>query len=404
MARKKVDLLKNIDVRELEEKEVFRVRLYHKGKSYTATKDTLSEAVAWRDDTKVRLKAGIPLDGETPSGDIELGKATDDFIKGQQGKAESTINGYVWTQNQLLNYFGENTLLSHITQSKMYEYISHRQNKDRVGVSKIRQELSFVKMLYETAQAWDIDLENPARNIKRPQHAKVSREEEIEKVIKEEELKPFLEKILHGHPHKYIKEETYHKKFGDRNKKLYAYLVFLLYTGMRPSEAMFLRWGKPSVKYIKEARLKKWHAGYVDFTRGGFSNVGTKTVSRFVPAHPVVKKIIEKMIKEGEFIFVPDETGQSRRKYRYYRSAFETARANTVLESGESLRQNIDFYSFRHTARSRMAVCGLQDSAAETIIGHEGDKMQRTYTHYDDADLIKEIAKLDYQTLRNHPR
>jgi hypothetical protein len=43
-----------------------------------------------------------------------------------------------------------------------------------------------------------------------------------------------------------------------------------------------------------------------------------------------------------------------------------------------------------------MAVCGVQDSAAETIIGHEGDKMQMTYTHYEDEDLIREIKKLKY--------
>lgn len=395
--------LQNIQPRkDVDGDTVYRVRIHHKGNSYSATRDTLSEAAAWRDDTKYRLKHNIALDGEIPQGDMTLGKATDKFIQATAGRAASTVKGYIWSQRQLLKYFGEYALLSSITQSKMYEYVSHRQNVDQIGSSKLCQELSFVKMVYETARAWDIEIPSPERNIKRPKKHKKSREEKLERVVKEDELIPFLSSIRAGKPHKYITAEKYQAKYGPRNRTLYLYLVFLLHTGMRPSEAVFLRWEKPSAKTIKEARGKKTHAGYLDTARGGFANVGTKTEPRFVPAHPVTINIIDRLQKEmtGQFIFLPDEHGQKMTPYRYYRSAFETARSGTILEDGTHLRENIDFYSFRHTARSRMAVCGVQDSAAENIIGHEGDKMQAVYTHYEDQDLIQEIKKLDYPWLK----
>lgn len=398
MAKK--NLLKNIEVRVGRDgTESYRVRLINNGKTYSATRDTLTEALSWRDDAKYKLKNNIPLDGDVPSGDMTIGKATDKFISGSTGKAESTVRGYVWSQTQILKYFGEDTLLSSITQSRIYDYVSHRTHKDGVGASKIRQELSLIKMVYDTAKSWDIDIDSPERNINRPRKQKLSREEKLERVIKIDELIPFLEKVRSGNPHKWITKEAYHKKFYDRNKKLYLYLIFLLHTGMRPSEAAFMRWDKPTAKYIKEARLKKYHAGYVDVARGGFSNIGTKTQPRFVPGHPIAMQIIKSIKRDGSFVFIPDEHGQKRKPYRYYRSAFETARSNTLLKDGGKLRGNIDFYSFRHTARSRMAVCGVQDSAAETIIGHEGDKMQAVYTHYDDGDLIEEIKKLNYPSI-----
>lgn len=397
-----IDPMKNILARkDVAGDLVYRVRIYHKDKTYSATRDTLSEAAAWRDDTKYRLKNSITLDGEIPQGDMTLGKATDKFIMTTAGRAASTVNGYIWSQRQLLKFFGADALLSSITQSKMYEYVSHRQNVDLIGSSKLCQELSFIKMVYETARAWDIEIPSPERNIKRPKKRKKSSEEKLERVIKESELIPFLSSIRAGKPHKYITVEKYQDKYGPRNRTLYLYLLFLLYTGMRPSEAAFLRWKKQSPKTIKYARVKKIHAGYFDIARGGFANVGTKTVPRFVPAHPVAIQIVEQLQKDntGLFLFLPDEHGQKMTPYRYYRSAFETARAGTTLKDGSKLRENIDFYSFRHTARSKMAVCGVQDSAAENIIGHDGDKMQAVYTHYEDQDLIREIKKLDYPKL-----
>ncbi len=356
-----------------------------------------------RRETLEKLRAGLPLENETPDGDMTLVEASAKFIMGMQSsRAKASLSSYNWAREQLLKYFDEKTLLSSITQVKMYEYVSHRQNIDGVGPSKLSQELSFIKMVYETARSWDIDIPSPERNIPRPKKNRPSREDKLDRVIKELEMVPFLEKVKAGHVHQYITPEKYEKKFGSRNEILHLYLLFLLYTGMRPTEAAKLRWDKPTAKQLKQLNKRMTHLGYVDLSRGGFSKVGTKTETRFVPAHPVAKKIIQYLEKKktGRFVFLPDEHGQRDAPYKYYRSAFETARENTILKDKSSLRTNIDFYSFRHTARSRMAICGVQDSAAELIIGHEGNEMQRTYTHYDDEGLISEIKKLDYPWLK----
>ncbi|SDO96229.1 tyrosine-type recombinase/integrase [Desulforhopalus singaporensis] len=418
--------MRNIEARETRWGMTYRVRVQYKGQVFQATRDKLSEAIEWREQTEHLLHTGQPLPGEVPEGDMKLGEASDKFIKGCSHKSRATINGYHFAQNKILDYFGDKTLLSQITPSRMYEYVTHRQNIDGVGSSKLCQELSFIKMVYDAARTWGVTVESPERNIVRPKKKHPSREEKLDRVIKENELIVFLEKIRSGHINRFITSEKYLAKFGDRNKTLYLYLMFLLHTGMRPTEAAYLRWSPPTAREIKESKKKAIHLGHVDLERGGFSKVGTKTETRFVPAHPVAAKIIrhleglrsakEQQLREQlekrngpgsgtkddctlKYVFIPNSHGQKTHPYKIYRSAFETARTNTFLQDGSRLRQNIDFYSFRHTARSRMAICGVQDSAAEEIIGHVGDRMQKTYTHYDDAGLIAQISKLDYPEL-----
>jgi integrase len=167
---------------------------------------------------------------------------------------------------------------------------------------------------------------------------------------------------------------------------------------MRPSEAAALHWKRLPAQEERELIRKRKHVGYVDIERGGFSRVGTKTETRFVPAHPKTLKILSQVENSGMYVFIPDRNEQPDRPYTFFRRTFETSRTKTRID-GDPIRQDIDFYSFRHTARSRMAACGVQDSAAEMIIGHADKEMQRTYTHYDDEGLIAEKSKLNYPWL-----
>jgi len=384
----KEKLLKNIDVRETIDGTVFRVRISHKGQSYTATRDDLKEAIAWKDESKRRLKAGLPLEGDVPQGDMTLLGASGKFILSATDRSRSTISMYNFAQGQLLKYFGNHILLSEITPLRMHDYLNQRRSVDEVGASKLYQEMSFVRMVYQAAAGWGINIPSPEKDIPRPKRPQPSREDKLDRVIKAKEMTSFLTKAK-GRPN-----------------KLYLFLMLLLYTGMRPSEAASLRWERMSKSEEKAMRAKKRHVGYVDLPRGGFSRVGTKTGTRFVPAHPVAIKIIEHLKKhranneetgeKDKFVFIPDEHLQRDRPYLFYRSSFETAREKAKI------RLNIDFYSFRHTARSRMAVCGVQDSAAEEIVGHadKGKQMQAVYTHYEDIDLVREIIKLDYPWIK----
>lgn len=378
-------LLKNIDVRETDDGTVFRVRISYRGKSYTATRDELKDAIEWRDDSRRRLKSGLPLEGDIPQGDMAFLKASDKFILSASDRSPSTISMYNFAQSQFLKYFGQKILLSEITPLRMHDYLGQRRGVDHVGPSKLYQEMSFLRMVYQAAGGWGIRIASPEKDIPRPKRPQLSREDKLDRVIKADEMILLLDEA---------------KK---RPNNLYYFLLFLLHTGMRPSEAAALRWERLPIPEEKTRRKAKRHIGYVDLARGGYSRIGTKTGTRFVPAHLIADKIIKYLKKErdkngenekNQMVFIPTTHKQRNRPYLFYRRTFETARTKS------GIRQNVDFYSFRHTARSRMAVCGVQDSAAEEIVGHEDKKMQKVYTHYEDTDLVREIAKLDYPWIK----
>ncbi len=387
----KHDPMRNIDVRETDDGLVYRIRVTYKGKKYSATRDTPEDALTWKKDTLARLKSGKPLQGDIADGDMKFSDASGKLISSRGDRSKSTIEGYQWAELSILKYFGNNVLLSEVTPVRVYEFVDYRRNTDHVGASKIGQELSFIRQVYQNARGLGSTLQSPELDIKRPKKLERSREDQLARVIKKEELTCFLETVR------------------QRKQELYLFLIFLLYTGMRPTEAASLRWKALDGRDDANARLAKEHRGFVDFTRGGFSKVGTKTNPRFVPGHPVAMKIIKTLQKKQKnqkkedlkrkFVFILDEHGQKDRPYLFFRTVFRNAKRDSRKDDGTKLRSDIDFYSFRHTARSRMGVCGVQDSAAETIIGHEGNKMQAVYTHYEDDDLINEIKKLDYPWL-----
>ncbi len=377
--------LKNISIREGAFGTTYRIRIYVKGKAYTATRDTLKEAIEWRDESTATLRAGGTLDSDIPQGDMTLGEATAKFIHSSRvDKARSTIRQYNYAETQLLEYFGEKRLLSTIRAPQVLEFIEKRQITDGVAASKICQELSFIRMIYQNAAAHEVIFSSPELNIKRPRKNNGSREDRLDKVIRTNELQALLDEAK------------------ERSNTLYLYLLFLLYTGMRPSEAASLRKKRMALKDEKQARREKRHTGFFDEKRGGFSRIGTKTETRFVPGHPVAIAIAQQLKDENRsspYLFLPPDHGQRDRPYLYFRWKFRASKKSAKIDSIIPLREDITFYYFRHTARSRMAACGIQDSAAEAIIGHADNTMKAVYTHYEDDELIDQIEKLEYPSL-----
>ena len=61
----------------------------------------------------------------------------------------------------------------------------------------------------------------------------------------------------------------------------------------------------------------------------------------------------------------------------------------------------LDFHSFRHTVRTRLAKAQVQEQLMDTITGHEtgGSTGRRVYTHPDMDDLKKAIQTLSYDSI-----
>ena len=104
----------------------------------------------------------------------------------------------------------------------------------------------FLRTVYQKAVEWGFSYPSPERDIKRPKVKMRAREERLDMIIKPAELTYIL---------------TAAKK--SRNIMLFPYLLFLLYTGMRPSEAACLYWDRLPAKTEKEAVKNMLPVGHV---------------------------------------------------------------------------------------------------------------------------------------------
>lgn len=359
----------------------YRVQLWINGQRASKVFNNNLDAAIWQDETERLLKGGVSIGDRIAPGDMLWSEAADRFIvETRKSVAQSQTTSYGYAALQLGKSFG-NRKMSEITHEDCAAHVLKRMTVDEVGPSSIRIELAFVRSVYAKAIEWGVKYPSPELNIKRPKAKMKSREERLDLIVSIDELNAIFAEA---------------KK---RENNLYHYLLFLLYTGMRPSEAAELYWQRLPAREEKEAIRNVQAVGYVDLDRGGFSKVGTKTEKRFVPAHPVAIKIIETMRefapKDQRLVFLPNKYLGSDRAYLYYRRTMRTTLNNAVV-NGEKLRNDITFYSFRHTARSAMETCGISTSVAETIIGHNDRSFKFTYIHLSDADLVREIGKLEY--------
>ncbi len=360
----------------------YRAQVMVRGQRETKTFDDEIQARIWMRDKEKSLATGEPLDGEVPKGDMLIFEAMERFIiESRAIRSRAQIASYHTTEKQFRKVFSERTRMSEITHQDMSAHVLKRMTEDGVGPTSIKNELSFIRGVYQKAVDWGVNIPSPELSIKRPRPKMQSREDRLDKIIKTDEL-----------------AEIFRRAKRARNN-LYLYLKFLLYTGMRPSEAAELYWERLKKSDEAEAERKNLPTGFVDLKRGGFSKIGTKTATRFVPGHAEAVKIIETLAEDRppgkKLVFLDDKYINRFRAYTFYRRSFCTVKKNSRPDE-KDLRSAINFYSFRHTFRSRLEECGVSTATAETIIGHSDQSSKFTYIHLSDEALIAAIKMLDF--------
>ncbi|MFT5728762.1 MAG: integrase [Desulforhopalus sp.] len=363
----------------------YLAEIHVNGHRESKTFDDDLDARIWIRKRESEIRTGVYPDDEVAPGDLLLTKAIDRFIvEARSIVSRAQVNNYGFAQVALEKSFPATIKLSQLNRQDVSNHILTRMTVDGVGPSSIRSELSLIRKVYEKAIEWGMDYPSPELGITRPKHKTKSREDRLEKVLKVDELNSIFEEA------------------ANRRNNLYYFLRFLLFTGMRPSEAAHLYWEQLPRTTEKEAIKNRFHVGYVDLKRGGFSKVGTKTETRFVPAHPEAIAIIEKLRltkKEGQkLVFLDNKHINRETPYKHYRRTLQTTLTKATVDK-KGIKKNINFYSFRHTTRSNFANCGIPTETGETIIGHNEKSFKFTYIHLTDEHLISEIKKLHYPGL-----
>lgn len=163
---------------------------------------------------------------------------------------------------------------------------------------------------------------------------------------------------------------------GADNQKLHPYVLLMLHTGMRPSEAAGLTWGQ------------------VDLSALMIELPITKTTRRRVPMTPQAAKALVAFRPPqpgpGDFIFLPPGRSQDvlRRPSIFFRRSFDTALKACGIT-------DFSLHDLRHTAASHLLMAGVDLRTLAEILGHRTMEMVQRYTHLLDGHKRAAVARIN---------
>ncbi len=320
--------------------------------SLSRTFDTKGEARAWAAEVESNMKNQRFKDPRRAQ--QTLNDALDRYLHTVTlQKAQTTQERERRISKILLDKLGRNTLLPDITPSVVAKYRDQRLRT--VSAYAVRLELALLSHLFIKAiKEWELPLENPVQAIERPKVPKgrmlFLKEEEAIRLLKECQV--------------------------SRNKMLYPYVLVLLQTAMRPSEAAGLRWNQ------------------INFERRSLTLHVTKNEPRTVPLTKTVLAVLEKLkdtATGSEYVFLKGE-GKSLHSRNIpssrFRGSFENARARAQLP-------DLHMHDLRHTAASHMLMAGTDIRTLAAILGHSTLQMVLRYTHLLDEHKLNAVDRID---------
>jgi integrase len=320
--------------------------------SVSRTFDTKGEARTWATEVELEMKGRRFKDPRRANRTLD--EAMERYLN------TVTIQKALTTQEReresakvLKKYLGGDTLLPNISPSVVATFRDQRLQE--VSAYSVRLELALLSHLFVKAlKEWELPVENPVNAIDRP---KVPKGRII--FLKEDEAVRLLAECLKS-----------------RNKMLYPYVLLLLHTGMRPSEAAGLRWSQ------------------IDLPSRSLTLYITKNEPRTVPLTKAAVAALQKMREENgesDLVFFDSEGKTERARTRpssRFRPAFDQARDRAAL-------QYVHMHDLRHTAASHLLMAGTDLRTLASILGHSTLQMVLRYTHLLDEHKLNAVDRLN---------
>ena len=249
-------------------------------------------------------------------------------------------------EKHLIPYF-QDTAVCRINAKMIEEYIASKVEK--IKPATINRTLSILSKMFNDAIRWGYLKENPMKQI-----SKLREEQEAFNYLPQDEARKLLENC---------------------SEDFYPICCCALYTGMRVSEILGLKWKNVD---LKERIIT------VEKSKG-------KRI-RYIPIHQHLLEVLKKMKKNSssELVF-PNREGKIRK--RDLRSVLNNALKTAGL-------RRIRFHDLRHTFASNFVMQGGSILSLQKILGHQDLKMTLRYAHLAPSFLQKEIEILDF-TPRN---
>lgn len=319
------------------------------------TFDTKGEAKAWAADIEKEMRMGRYQDAR-PAEKLTFAEVLNRYL--EQVSTTKRPNSERRDRDSvqaILNGFGPEIALSSINAQRLAAYRDARMKT--ISPSTIQKEFALLSHMFNIAsREWGLAVDNPVRKVSRP-------------------------KIRNGRTRFLTKEEA--QRLLDcaktsKNEKLYPYLLVMMHTGMRPSEAAGLKWGDVDL----DARLVKLQA--------------TKTDMRYVPLTKMAESALRSMRPGGAtkdmYVFLPKSRMNSTEityiPCHYFKRSFTTARTKAGLE-------DVHLHDLRHTAASHLLMSGVDIRTLAEILGHKTLQMVLRYTHLLNDHKLKAVEGIN---------
>ena len=320
--------------------------------SVSRTFDTKGEAKVWAAEIETEMKRRRYKDPRRANHSLDTAM--------KRYLATVTVKKAKTTQERerriakiLKKNLGQDTLLPDITPSVVAVYRDQRLKT--VSAYSVRLELALLSHLFIKAlKEWELPVENPVDAIERP---KVPKGRII--FLKEDEAFKLLKQC---------------KK--SRNKTLYPYVLILLHTAMRPSEAAGLRWKQ------------------INLASRALTLTVTKNDPRTVPLTKVAVSALQKIKgekKDDDLVFFAEEGNSEQARNipsSRFRPSFDKARERAGLSW-------LHMHDLRHTAASHMLMAGVDIRTLAAILGHSTLQMVLRYTHLLDDHKLKAVDNIE---------
>ncbi|MGB3211846.1 MAG: site-specific integrase [Desulforhopalus sp.] len=345
-----------IQSRKGKKRTTFTATIRMKGFSpVSRTFDTKGEAKSWAADVEKEMRMGRYQDFR-PVEKLLFSEALSRYLEQVSSKKMPNSERRDKDSAQaILNWFDPEISLAAINPQQLAAYRDVRLKS--ISPSTIQKEFALLSHMFNIARReWGLPVDNPVREVSKP-------------------------KIRNGRTRFLTKEEA--QRLLDvartsKNEKLYPYLLLMMHTGMRPSEAAGLKWGDIDL----DERLVKLQV--------------TKTDMRYVPLTEMAENVLRSMrpsdAQKDMHVFLPQRRIRSTQSVyvpcHYFKRSFGTARAKAGLE-------DVHLHDLRHTAASHLLMAGVDIRTLAEILGHKTLQMVHRYTHLLNEHKLKAVERIN---------
>lgn len=339
---------------------VWRAQVRIQGRCVTATFDARSEAHVWAEEIERRLRAGIPLPGELPDGDRPLAEAVNEYLRHMERNGTLkpfTLLNYGRSAGRVLAAFPNRTIKT-LTRQDVLRYTETRLAK--VGSATVLLDLTLIRQVYKYVRLhWDLQVSSPTDDVPRPKPPK-----HREPLLTPGQIGGLLAACR-----------------AAPQPTLYYYVLTLLHTAMRPSEAAALTW--PQVRMDDNLIV-------LSETKTGRT--------RAIPMTRKVRSVMRLLARKnpGAYVFLPPGVNLRSLPSEYFGRVFSRLARDQGLPG-------ITLYSLRHLSASYLIMRGVDIRTVAEIMGHTNISMTMRYTHLAAAHKLQALDRLDFSADKPRP-